>query len=165
MPMLRRQPRRAEEGPVHLTPEGLDRMKARLASLKQALPDLASEAERTAAYGDRSDNAAYKEAKSILRRTHRQIWSIEDRLKRVVVIAQGPNATGAVQIGSTVTVEPVGGVRKTFRILGSAETNPTAGRISFQSPLGAALLNQKKGAVVKVQTQNGVREYRIIEIR
>jgi len=174
MPPRRRQTRPAETGPVHLTKEGLERMKARLAALKASIPALAAEAERTAAFGDRSDNAEYKEAKSTLRRAHSQIWSIEDRLKRVVVIADGPNAAGTIQIGSVVTVERVegdggagasrGGTAdgstaarlKTYRILGSMETNPAQGRISFESPLGAALIGHKQGDVVKVTAGNGV---------
>lgn len=164
--MLRRQTRKPEEGPVHLTQEGLDRMNARLAHLKKELPELAAEAERAAAMGDRSDNAAYKDAKSILRRTHRQIWSIEDRLKRVVVITEEPTADGTVRIGSTVTVKlDKDPQEKIFRILGPMETKPEGGRISFQSPLGAALLNHKKGDVVSISTANGERKYLIVEVR
>src|SRR3989344_2893662 len=91
-----------DTGPVHLTPEGLKRLQERLAKLKKALPDYIAEAARTAAYGDRSDNAEYKEAKHILRRTHRQIFSLEDQLKRAVIIKSGRNALGTIQTGSVV---------------------------------------------------------------
>src|SRR3989338_4352574 len=97
--------RKWDDGPVYLTEEGFRHLREKLARLKNALPDLSAEAQRTAAYGDRSDNAEYKEAKSTLRRTHRQILSIQDQVKRVVIIASGPNASGAVQLGSTVVLE------------------------------------------------------------
>jgi len=153
-----------DEGPVYLTPEGLKSLQERLTRLKKALPDYIQETQRTAAFGDRSDNAEYKEAKSILRRTHRQILSIEDRLKRAVTIASGRNAKGTVQLGSTVALESKGGVRNTFRILGPQETDPAKGIISQQSPLGAALINHKEGDQVAIPTANGSKEYRIIEI-
>lgn len=153
-----------DDGPVYLTPEGLKRLQDRLAHLKKSLPDYISETQRTAAYGDRSDNAEYKEAKSVLRRTHRQILSIEDRLKRAVAIPSGRNAKGTVQLGSTVLLKLKGGVQNNFRILGPQETDPGKGFISYQSPLGAALINHKEGDIMAIQTPNGVKEYRIIKI-
>jgi transcription elongation factor GreA len=57
------------------------------------------------------------------------------------------------------------GSQKTFQILGPRETNPDQGRISFQSPLGAALLDHKVGDSITLKTGNGDREYRIIEIK
>src|SRR3989338_994457 len=106
-----------DESPIYLTPEGLKRLQDKLAHFKKDLPDYISETQRTAAYGDRSDNAEYKEAKSVLRLTHRQILSIEDRLKRAVMITSGRNAKGTVELGSTVLLELKGGVKSTFRIL------------------------------------------------
>lgn len=147
-------------GPVYLTEGGFKRLQEKLARLKRNLPDFINEAQRTAEYGDRSDNAEYKEVKSILRRTHRQIFSIQDQIKRVVIIKSGPNVSGTVQLGSTVVLE-VGGERKTFQIVGPHETNPANGRISYKSPLGAALISRKRGNVVTVRS----REYLILEIR
>ena len=151
--------------PVHLTPAGLKRLQTKLERLKQSVSHLVSEAARTAAYGDRSENAEYKDAKSTLRRTYRQISGIEDQLKRVAVIDIKKNAAGTVQLGSTVVVESQKGIHKTFQILGSQESAPTEGRISDQSPLGAALLGRAKMDTVMVQTASGVQEYRILEIR
>jgi transcription elongation factor GreA len=150
--------------PVYLTPEGVKRLEARLARLKASLPAAIAETARTSAYGDRSDNAEYKEAKSILRRTHGQIFHIEDQLKRIVVIASGADGAGKIQLGSTVTLT-VNGVTKTFRILGSSETDPTRGRISHTSPLGAALIGHSAGDVVSVQTPGGVQEHHIVEVK
>src|SRR3989338_5383221 len=95
----------ADDEPIPLTIEGLRRLREKLARLKRIFPDLALEAQRTAAYGDRSDNAEYKEAKSALRRTQRQIWTIEDQLTRVVEISLGKSASGKIQLGSTVILE------------------------------------------------------------
>jgi transcription elongation factor GreA len=156
--------RKRDDGPVYITEEGLEHRRERLARLKSALPDLIAEAGRTAAYGDRSENDEYKEAKSILRRTHRQILSIEDQLKRAITVESGRNAKGIVQLGSTVLLKLNGGARHTFQILGPHETNPGKGRISHQSPLGAMLINHKEGDIVAIQTANGIKEYQIVEI-
>ena len=158
--------------PVYLTPEGVRRLEARLARLKASLPAVIAETSRTSAYGDRSDNAEYKEAKGILRRTHGQIFNIEDQLKRVVLIPSGAGTAGTIQLGSTVIVEikkdgvPLSAAaRKTFRILGSSETDPGRGRISHTSPLGAALLGHTVGDVVVVQAPGGTQEYKIVEVK
>ena len=159
---------------VHMTLEGVERLKRKLTELKHALPERAAEAKRTADFGDRSENEEYKQAKAFLRRTNRQIIHIEDQLKRIAVIPHVPNATGTVQLGSTVVIESTkdgdpsirsGQERKTFEIVGPTETNPTRGRISHKSPLGAALIGRRKDDLAKISTGGGVKEYRILEIR
>jgi transcription elongation factor GreA len=159
--------------PVYLTQAGIDALHKDLERLKKKLPALAEEASRTAAYGDRSDNAEYKQAKGALRGTRRQIYAIEDQLKRVVAITPGTNADGTIRQGSVVTLREVGGVsgsekndarEKRFEILGPSETNPTRGRISDQSPLGAALIGRAQGDVITIKTEKGTREYRIVKI-
>lgn len=160
--------KRHETGPVHVTKEGLKRLHDQLARLKEKMPELAAEAQRTAAYGDRSDNAEYKEAKSTLRRTQGRIFGLEDQIRRAVVIEPGRNISGTVQLGSTVMLE-TGGAQKTFQILGPNETDPAHGRISYKSPLGAALINKREGDIVTVNPPSGEtgvsREYKIIEIK
>lgn len=156
---------RGNDGPIHMTEHGLALLRGKLAQLKRALPDLIAEAQRTAAYGDRSDNAEYKDAKSTLRRTHGRIFTIEDQMKRVVIIKSGAGASSKVVLGSTVVLETEGGPKRIFRILGPYETNPTMGRISYQSPLGAALMNHITGDTITIQTLSGSKKYRILEIK
>ncbi len=158
------QERRRDTGPVYLTEDGFARLKNQLERLKREMPEFSAEAARTAAYGDRSDNAEYKDAKGRLRRTQYRILEIQDEIKRVAIIPTGPNATGTVQMGSTVIVE-INGSQKTFEILGPREIDLDRGRISFQSPIGAALIGHKPGDTVIVTTTNGPREYRILEVR
>jgi transcription elongation factor GreA len=141
-------------------------MQERLVRIKASLPALIEETMRTAAYGDRSDSAEYKEAKGLLRRANRQILSLEDQLKRITIIPVGPNTSGTVQLGCTVVLESATAkTLTTFQILGPYETNPGAGRISHQSPLGAALMGHVVGDAVSIKTENGERTYRIVEIR
>ncbi len=156
--------KRHNEEPIYLTEGGLQSRKERLTRLKSSLPEIIAEAQRTASYGDRSDNAEYKEAKGILRRTHRQIFALEDQIKHATVITSGPNTSGIIHLGSTVIVEE-NKIQKTFQIVGPQETNPSRGRISHQSPLGAALIDHKKGDDVLLKTENGLRHYHVVEIR
>jgi len=156
--------KKRDDGPIHITEEGFRRLQERLDRLKASMPNFINETRRTAAFGDRSDNAEYKDAKSTLRRTQRQILSTENQIKRAVIIASGPSTSGRIQLGSTVVLGINGG-QKTFQILGSHETNPALGRISFNSPLGAALMNHAAGDIVTVQAGSGSKEYKILEIR
>ena len=142
-------------------------MREELAHLKRVLPERIAETSRTAAFGDRSDNAEYKDAKGALRRTNYRIFELEDQLKRVIIIKPGVNAQGTVQLGSTVVLE-TGGGRKTFQIVGPRETDPASGRISHVSPLGAALMGHKKGDSVTIQPRvgagNSPQTYRVVEV-
>ncbi len=156
--------KKRDDGPIYLTEAGLRELKSEFARLKVALPGYIEEAARTAAYGDRSDNAEYKDAKGRLRRAHYRIAEIEDQLKRISIIKSGPSASGKVELGSTVVLEVDGG-QKIYQILGARETNPGEGRISHVSPLGAALMGRSSGETVSIQTPKGPREYRILEVR
>lgn len=152
-------------GPIYLTPEGYALLKGELQELKRILPARIAEAARTAAYGDRSDNAEYKQAKGALRWTNYRILEIEDRLKRVSIIASPKRGGDVVGLGSTVVLSFSTGPEKTFRILGPDEANPLEGAISFRSPLGTALMGKKKGDSVSVQTPKGEAQYRILEVK
>ena len=164
IPKRRVQARLTPDEPVYLTQEGLRRLEDRLTRLRRELPDAAQEAQRTGAFGDRSDNAEYKEAKGILRRTQRQIWNLENQLKRVVVIAPDKDKAGTVQLGSVVTLETERGTKETYEILGTLETNPDRGRISHRSPLGAALIGHKEGDAVDIKTPKGAKKYWIVRV-
>ena len=152
-----------DQSPVHLTEAGFRNLQALHQRLKKSLPALIAETQRTAAFGDRSDNAEYKEAKSLLRGTHRRIFVLEDKIKRVVII-KADHTSGIVEIGSTVTIAAEDGAEKTFEIVGSDETNPVRGRISFKSPFGAALLKHVVGDTVVIKSPGGTKNYRILHI-
>lgn len=152
-----------ESDPVYLTAEGLEKLKGRLEYLRKNLPEIVKEVSRTAAYGDRSENAEYKAAKSRLRSTQYQIASIEDQLRKIKVIPDSPDSNGEIKMGSTVKVLSRG-EEKTFRIVGRSEADPSKGMISNESPLGKALIGRKAGEAIKFETQAGIQEYKVTEI-
>src|SRR6185312_15036817 len=152
--------------PVYLTPEGIERLHEQLARLKKRLPIAAEEAARTAAFGDRSDNAEYKQAKGALRFTNREIERIEDQSKRAVAIPSGRNKDGTVQLGSVVVLKQLDGdaSEKTYEVVGPTETDPGKGRISHLSPLGKALIGHVEGDEVVIETENGERRWRVQKV-
>ncbi len=146
----------------HITQKKYDALAAELERLKQKLPRLVHEVQRLAAMGDFSENTAYQMAKGALRAANWRILVLEDQLKQAVVIKPHTN-NGVVQLGSIVTVE-LDGKQKIFKILGSAEADPNQNIISYQSPIGSALMNKNVGETVKILLPRGEIVCRIIKI-
>jgi len=152
-----------DEGPLYLTPKGLEKLKHRLVDLeKSQMPQAIEDVKKTAEFGDFSENAEYQEAKHRLRRIHAQIFTIKEDLKRISLIEQ--NDRPRVQIGSTVVVE-TSGKQKTYQIVGPRETDPTRSRISHVSPLGKILMGKVIGDHITLITTDGEVVYKMIEIK
>lgn len=160
--MLSRASRQADH---YLTPEKMGRLRADLADLESTQrPKAVEDLTRAREMGDLSENAAYSEAKARLGRIDGRIFSIKDRLKNAVAIEAGPDPSGRIRIGSTVTVE-TDDKRRTYQILGSQETNPAAGRISHLSPLGSALLGRRAGETATIRNADGNEvAYRVVSV-
>lgn len=155
---------REEEAAVYLTKQGIRRLHEQLHDLEQAQrPQAIQDVSIAHAKGDLSENAEYTEAKARLGRIEGRIFSLKERLKHVVEIADG-SADGRIDIGSTVEVE-VHTKQKTYQIVGPHETNPSFGRISYLSPLGQALRGHVQGDEVLLETEAGVTAYRILAVR
>ncbi len=155
----------------HITVEKLERLKSELEQLKKTeLMKAANDVRVAADMGDRSENAAYTEAKARWNRVNSRILSIEERLRYAIPIKKGPS-DGKVRIGSTVTVEvlPAGrqatGSEKTYEILGSQETDPLRGRISYLSPLGSLLMGKKETDSVTLSANGKDIAYRIVSVK
>ena len=154
-----------ENEPVVLTPAGLRRLEQELERLetkdvKQAIEDVA----RTGAFGDRSENAEYQEARHRLSRTHARIFGLKERLKRVAIIQKPRSGAQTVRLGSVVLVR-VGKQERTYEIVGPSESSPSHGRISHVSPLGVALIGKRVGDTGNISTPNGETSYHICEIK
>jgi len=108
------------------------------------------------------DNAAYEDAKNQQAQLEGKIWKLEQLLARAQVIDTIP--TDIVSLGSVVHLETAEGREYRYTIVGAFEANPSAGRISNESPVGKALLGHKTGDLVIVSTPGGVKEYTILGI-
>ncbi len=132
-----------DEGPLYLTPEGIEKLKRRLQTIERVeLPQAIADTQRTGEFGDFSENAEYQEAKGRMRRLHTSVLSINDKLSRAVPIDK--SGSDVVEIGSYVTLVTQTG-EKIYQIVGPAEANPMNGRLSYRSPLGAKLMGRKQG--------------------
>ena len=146
----------------YITKEGLTKIKKELENLMNQRREIAQKLEKAISYGDLSENAEYHEAKEAQRVLEQRILELDNIIKSAKVVST--NSTQQVQVGSVVLVSHKGKEEK-FQIVGSAEANPLEDKYSCSSPLGKALLGQSKGAVVKVKTPDGEKEYKIIEIK
>jgi transcription elongation factor GreA len=147
----------------YLTEEKFIELKNRLEKMKtQTRPRLAEEVKRMAEMGDFSENTGYQVAKGRLRGLNQRIIEIEDHLKNAIIFYPNKD-TDVLQLGHKVTIES-NGKEKIYTILGSSETDPTAGIISHHSPIGAALLGHRVGDIVRVKIADKEKEFKIIRI-
>jgi len=147
----------------HLTAEKFQQLSNQLQRLSQIVqPRAIVEVQRLAEMGDFSENAAYQMAKGRLRGLNQKIIELQEHLQEAIIINQ-PTSSTVVCLGSRVIVE-INGRRQIYHILGSAETNPTTGVISHNSPIGAALLGGSVGETVRVRLATKEVNCRIIGI-
>ena len=146
-----------------LTKKGYEKLKKELEYLKkEKRKEIADKLKKAAAYGDLSENAAYEDAKEEQSNLETKIAKLKHTIKNAEIVEHDDNADW-VQIGSKVKVK-VDGKEKEFEIVGGTESDPFEGKISCESPIGKALLKKPKGAKAKVETPNGEKEYKILEI-
>ena len=146
----------------YLTFEGLEKLKKELEYLKTVKRrEIAQRLEKCLAFGDLTENAEYSEAKEAQAFLEGRILELEDLIRNAVIIDE--KQKDYVQISSTVLVS-TDEKKEKFKIVGAEEANPLEGKISSDSPLGKALLNKSKGAIVEVDTPQGKIQYKILKI-
>lgn len=113
--------------------------------------------------GDLSENAEYHAARESQGKLEDRIQQIEYTLKYGEVVERPSD--GSIAVGCTVVVVKEGETNtRTFQIVGSEETDMLSGKISYKSPIGRALLGNKKGDTVSVATPKGDTQYQIISV-
>jgi transcription elongation factor GreA len=148
----------------YVTKEKLEDLKKELEYLKTVKrAEVAERLKQAKEFGDLSENSEYTDAKIDLDRTETRIFELEEMLKHISIIKKGAGGTSEVAIGSTVTIKK-GTQTAQYQIVGSNEANPSEGKISNESPIGAAFLGKKVGDTVKVQTPAGTASYQITKI-
>lgn len=147
-----------------MTVAGKAELEAELETLKtEGRIDIAEKLKVARSYGDLSENSEYDEAKSEQAKIEARINELEYQLDHAVIIDAGDNSS--VSMGSKVTV-----VRKSdnkelkYEIVGFSQTDPAAGKISDESPVGSALIGAKIGDTVVVEAPIGNLEFEIKSI-
>mgnify|MGYP002596373226 CR=1 FL=1 len=140
--------------PTMLTAEGLKNLEEELAELQNVKrKEIAEKIKVARSYGDLSENSEYDDAKNEQAMMEGRIAEITRILGEATVV-DAPTKSSKVHIGSKVTVD-MGGNERVFTIVGAAESDSTAGKISNESPVGAALLGTKKGDEIDLQGPTG----------
>lgn len=151
----------------YITADGLRKLEEELAQLRKYLSnDVAQKIKEAREQGDLSENAEYDAAMDEQRDTAAQIEKLETLIKNAEVIAAGEGNSDKVNIGCTVKVYDVEFEEELeFKLVGSTEANSLENKISNESPVGKALIGSTVGETVKVETEAGTIEYKILEIK
>ena len=146
-----------EEGFAKLTDE-LKRLRI------EERPAIVEAIEAARAHGDLSENAEYHAAKERQGHVEATIADLEDRLSRAQVIDPTTLSGDKVLFGATVTLKDEDGKKVKYQLVGQAEADAKDGRISYNSPLGRALIGRQAGDEVEVTTPAGDRYYEVKKI-
>jgi len=152
-----------------VTKEGLKKLQDELDELKTVRrKEVAVRLKEAISYGDLSENSEYQEAKNEQAFTEGRILELEQMIKSAIIISEKKSDAKSkdVQIGATVTVrnKTEGDEPLAYTIVGSTEADPSAQKISNESPVGKALLGKMKGDVVDIVTPGGNVKYEVIKV-
>lgn len=132
------------DGNFILTQEGKDKLEEELHFLEtEKRAEIGERIKVAREFGDISENSEYDDAKNEQGMTEARIAEITRILSEATVV-NTPKRSSKVNIGSVVTVD-MNGKERVFTIVGAAESDVAAGKISNESPVGSALLGHKKG--------------------
>lgn len=150
-----------------ISADGLAKLEEELNHLKVVKrKEIAEQIKTAISFGDLSENAEYDEAKNEQARIEGQISQLENMIRNAIVISDHEISTDEVGIGCVVRVRDVDSGREIeYSVVGATEADPLLGRISNESPVGAALIGARKDAEVSFAIPDGIRTLRILEIR
>jgi transcription elongation factor GreA len=149
---------------VHITPEGLEAVQKEHQELTtQRRPAIVAKIKAARELGDLSENFEYHAAKNEQGMMEARIRELEAIIKNHVLI-ENRTEKGVVGMGNTVRFAEDGENEETYRIVGPTEADPKAGRVSYESALGKALIGHRVGDEVEIKTPGGAYSVRITAI-
>lgn len=155
----------ASERAVNLTVEGKAELERELNLLRTVkLPSVTQRIQELTLDGDVSDNSEYEDTKEELVHVEARIREVENLLRRAKLIARD-TSTDVVQLGSTVTLGDETGATETWTLVSPEEANTMHGKISTESPVGAALIGKRVGATVVVRAPGGETTFTIQRVQ
>ncbi len=144
--------------------EGYEKLNEQLKVLKAERPLIVDAIEEARAHGDLSENAEYHAAKERQGQVEATIADIEDKLSRAQIIDPRELSGDRIVFGATVTLLDEDDKTVKYQIVGQAEADAKTGRISYNSPLGRALIGKSLGDEVEVTVPAGDRWYEVNKI-
>lgn len=149
---------------VPMLAEGYEKMNAQLATLKAERPLIVDAIEEARAHGDLSENAEYHAAKERQGQVEATIGDLEDKLSRAQVIDPTMLSGDRIVFGATVTLADEDEKAVRYQIVGQAEADAKDGKISYNSPLGRALIGRRVEDEIEVTVPAGDKYYLVKKI-
>jgi transcription elongation factor GreA len=149
---------------VPMLAEGYEKLTAQLAALKAERPLIVDAIEEARAHGDLSENAEYHAAKERQGQVEATIGDLEDKLSRAQVIDPTTLSGDRIVFGATVTLTDEDDKPVKYQIVGQAEADAKAGKISYNSPLGRALIGCRVDDEIEVTVPSGDKYYLVTKI-
>jgi len=150
----------------YITPQGHQRLQDELHQLYRVeRPEVTQLVTWAASNGDRSENADYLYGKKRLREIDRRVRFLTKRLEAAQVIDPSSITSQKIQFGATVTVVDENGLEKTYSIVGVDEVDTSKNHLSWQSPIGKALIGKEVGDEAIIHTPNGEIVFEIIFLK
>ena len=150
---------------VEMSEEERQALSTELDALKAQRPQIARDLHRAMADKDFRENAPLDAAREQQGYIEAHIRELEAKLQQAVIVEQGPSSGDTVEIGSTVLLRNLNSdAEMTYTLVRPGEVDAAQGRISFQSPVGQALLTRRAGEEVEVTAPSGTLRFRIERI-
>lgn len=151
---------------IQMTQTGYDELAKELEELKTTKrSEIAEKIKIARGYGDLSENSEYDEAKNEQGLVEGRIALLEKMLKHARVVTEDELSTDHISVGSHVRIKDEDGDEDEYDITGSTEADPVNGKISDESPIGAALIGHSVGDKVDITLPSGaVVQYEVMEI-
>ena len=151
---------------VPMLAEGHRKLSDELKRLRsEERPAIVEAIEAARAHGDISENAEYHAAKERQGQVEATIAYLEDRISRAMVIDPKSLSGDKVVFGATVHLRDENDNKIKYQIVGETEADAKAGRISYASPLGRALIGRQVGEEVEFSAPSGDKYYEIKKIQ
>ena len=152
---------------VILTREGYEKLKKEIEHLSTEKRREVAERIRIAReFGDIAENAEYDAAKNEQAHLEARIAVLEERLAHARVVTKKEIKSGEVSVGTKVRLRDVKANKTVeYHIVGSAEADPAANKLSNESPVGKAIMGRKKGETVEVAAPRGKLTFKIMDIK
>lgn len=144
--------------------EGYERLISELKALREERPRIVDAIEEARAHGDLSENAEYHAAKERQGQVEMSIADLEDKVSRAQIIDPSTLSGDRIIFGATVTLLDDDDKPVKYQIVGPYEADAKIGRISYNSPLGRALIGRRVEDEIEVTVPAGDRSYLVQKI-
>ena len=157
----------ANESRYKMSQARLEELKTELQYLETVRTlEVSEQIKEARSFGDLSENSEYDEAKTEQSKLYSKIAEMKDLIENAEIIEPVEGVAGTVVLGSTVLIRDLeDDIEEEYRIVGSQEADPMAGRISDDSPFGRGLLGHTVGEIVLIEAPVGQLRFEILEIQ